>query len=85
MLLPPSLLYPILSWRNLGEEILSCLVTAPWKVLRSLLLEQLLLCSPELVRTAPNPNTSKASLGGMGDGYSVLVYQVLHEDLRPPL
>ena len=85
MLLPPSLCYPIPSWRNWGEEILSCLETAPREVLRSLLLQRPLLFSPELVHTAKTPNICKASLGGMGGGYSVLVYQVMHEDLRPPL
>lgn len=79
MLLPRFLCYPTLSWRNRGGEILSCLETIPQEVLKSLLL----FCSPELIRTAKNPNISKASLGGMGRSYSVLVYQVTCEDLRP--
>lgn len=56
----------------------------PRDVLRSLLLEHLLLFSPELVHTAQNPNTAKENLGGMGGGSSVLVYQVMREGLRPP-
>lgn len=75
MLLPPSLGYSILPWRNLGEEVLLCLEIAPWKVLRT----------AELVHTAQTPSISKADLGGMGSGSSVLVYQVTDKGLSPAL
>lgn len=75
MLLPPSLRYSTLPWRNWGEEVLLCMKIVPWEVLRT----------PELIHTAQTPNISKAGLGGMGSGSSVLVSQVVDKGLSPAL
>lgn len=75
MLVPPSLGYSILPWRNWGEEVLLCLKIAPWEVLKI----------SELVLTAQTPSISKADLGGMGSDSSVLVCQVMDKGVSPAL